>query len=74
MKTFIAIEVSCINFNINNKQLMKKLLILILLFSFQVNAEWIEVSEKHKHLGNFSVNESCNIALEKAKKKLLEKL
>lgn len=53
---------------------MKKILILILLFIFPANAEWIEVTEKHKHLGNFSVNESCNIAIEKAQKKLLEKL
>jgi hypothetical protein len=50
---------------------MKKLLILILFFSLSANAEWVEVSEKHKHLGNFSVNESCNIATEKAKKKAL---
>jgi len=50
---------------------MKKILILILLFIFPANAEWVEVSEKHKHLGNFSVNESCNIAIEKAQKKAL---
>lgn len=50
---------------------MKKILILILLFIFPANAEWIEVTEKHKHLGNFSVNESCNIAIEKAQKKAL---
>ena len=50
---------------------MKKLLILILLFTFPANAEWITVSEKHRHLGNFSVNESCKIAIEKAKKKAL---
>ena len=50
---------------------MKKLLIFILFFSFSANAEWIEVSEKHKHLGNFSANESCKIAIEKAQKKAL---
>jgi len=50
---------------------MKKILILILLFIFPANAEWVEVTEKHKHLGNFSVNESCNIAIEKAQKKAL---
>ena len=49
-------------------------ILILLVLSIPANAEWIEVSEKHKHLGNFSVNESCNIALEKAKKKLLQKL
>ena len=50
---------------------MKKILILILLFIFPANAEWVEVSEKHIHLGNFSVNESCKIATTKAQQKAL---
>ena len=46
-------------------------ILILLVLSIPVNAEWVEVTEKHKHLGNFSVNESCNIAIEKAQKKAL---
>jgi hypothetical protein len=50
---------------------MKKLIILFLILSFPVNAEWVKVTGKHIHLGNFSPNESCKIATEKAKKKAI---
>ena len=53
---------------------MKKLIILFLILSFPVNAEWVKVTGKHIHLGSFSPNESCKIATEKAKKKQLQKL
>ncbi len=46
---------------------MKKLIFLILIFSFQAKAEIVTVTGTHKHTGNFSPNESCSIALEKAK-------
>ena len=50
---------------------MKKLIILFLILSFPVNAEWVKVTGKHIHLGSFSPNESCKIATEKAKKKAI---
>ena len=46
---------------------MKKLILLILIFSFQAKAEIVTVTGTLKHTGNFSPNESCTIALEKAK-------
>ena len=46
---------------------MKKLILLILIFSFQAKAEIVTVTGTHKHTGDFSPNESCSIALEKAK-------
>ena len=50
---------------------MKKIFILILLISLPAKAEWVKVTGKHIHLGNFSPNESCKIATEKAKKKAI---
>ena len=50
---------------------MKKILVIILLFFNIAQAEWIEVTEKHKHLGDVSVNKSCSIATTKAQKKAL---
>ena len=50
---------------------MKKLIILFLILSFPVNAAWIMVTDKHIHLGEYSPNESCKIATEKAKKKAI---
>ena len=46
-------------------------ILILLVLSIPANATWIEVSDKHIHLGNFSVNESCRIATEKAKKKAI---
>ena len=50
---------------------MKKILVIILLFFNIAQAEWIEVTEKQKHLGDVSVNKSCSIATTKAQKKAL---
>ncbi len=50
---------------------MKKILFLILLISFPVFAEIVTVSDKHRHLGEYSVNDSCDIAINKAKKKAI---
>ena len=50
---------------------MKKLIILFLVLSFPVKAEWIKVTGKHIHLGKYSPIESCKIATEKAKKKAI---
>ena len=50
---------------------MKKLILLFVILSFPVNAEWIKVSDKHIHLGDYSVKESCKIAIEKARKKAI---
>lgn len=50
---------------------MKILIILFLILSLPVKAEWITVSDKHKHLGGVSVKESCKIAADKARKKAI---
>ena len=50
---------------------MKKLIILFIILSLPVKAEWITVSDKHKHLGGISVKESCKIATDKARKKAI---
>ena len=50
---------------------MKKLIILFIILSLPVKAEWITVSDKHIHLGNYSVKESCKIATDKARKKAI---
>ena len=55
----------------NNERSMKKLILLFVILSFPVNAEWIKVSDKHIHLGDYSVKESCKIATEKARKKAI---
>ena len=53
---------------------MKKLIFLILIFSFQAKAEIVTATGTHKHTGNFSPNESCSIALEKAKLDAMRKV
>ena len=53
---------------------MKKLILLILIFSFQAKAEIVTATGTHKHTGNFSPNESCSIALEKAKLDAMRKV
>ena len=50
---------------------MKKILVIFLFFLNFAQAEWIEVTEKHKHLGDVSVNKSCDIAIAKAQKKAI---
>lgn len=50
---------------------MKKILIIFLLFSFPVFGEIVTVSEKHRHLGDVSLIDSCEIATNKAKKKAI---
>ena len=50
---------------------MRILVILIFLFSIPSNAEIVKAIGTHKHLGSYSKNESCAIALEKAKKKAI---
>ena len=53
---------------------MKKLILLILIFSFQAKAEIITTTGTHKNSGNFSPNKSCSIALEKAKLDAIRKV
>ena len=50
---------------------MRILVILIFLFFIPANAEIVKAVGTHKHLGSYSKNESCAIALEKAKKKAI---
>ncbi len=50
---------------------MIRYLLVILLIIFPCKAEIIKTAEKHKHLGNVSVIDSCKIAEQKAKKKAI---
>ena len=50
---------------------MRFFLLLIILVSFPASAEIVNAVGTHKHLGSYSKNESCGIALEKAKKKAI---
>ena len=50
---------------------MKKIIIILILFSFPLKAEIISATGKHKHLGDKTKNQSCKIAEEKAKKKAI---
>jgi len=47
---------------------MKKILFLLIFLIVPANAELVTVSSKHKHMGDYSPIDSCNIAIEKAKK------
>ena len=47
---------------------MKKILLLFLFFTLNVNAEIITAKGKHKHIGDKTKIQSCKIAEEKAKK------
>ena len=50
---------------------MKKIILILILFSFPLKAEIISATGKHKHLGDKTKNQSCKIAEEKAKKKAI---
>lgn len=50
---------------------MKKIILILILFSFPLKAEIITATGKHKHLGDKTKIQSCRIAEEKAKKMLL---
>ena len=47
---------------------MKKIILILILFSFPLKAEIISATGKHKHLGDKTKIQSCRIAEEKAKK------
>lgn len=47
------------------------IVVFFIFFSFPTFGEIVSVSEKHRHLGDYSVNDSCDIALNKAKKKAI---
>ena len=48
---------------------MKKIILILILFTFPLKAEIISATGKHKHLGDKTKIQSCRIAEEKAKKK-----
>ena len=50
---------------------MKKILLLLIFLIVPANADLVTVSGKHKHIGDYSPIDSCNIAIEKAKKKAM---
>ena len=52
---------------------MKKILFLLIFLTIPVNAEIVTSTGKHKHLGEISANDSCKIAIEKAKKNAIIK-
>ena len=52
---------------------MKKILVLLLLIIYPANAEIVTATGKHKHLGNFSVDDSCKIASNRANKNAIIK-
>ena len=45
---------------------MKKIILILILFSFPLKAEIISATGKHKHLGDKTKIQSCRIAEEKA--------
>ncbi len=51
---------------------MKKILFLLIFLIVPANAELVTVSAKHQHMGNYSPIDSCNIAIEKAKKETIK--
>ena len=52
---------------------MKKIILILILFSFPIKAEIISATGKHKHLGDKTKIQSCKIAEEKAKKNAIIK-
>ena len=52
---------------------MKKLILFFLILTLPLKAEIITETGKHRHTGNISPNQSCNIAEQKAKKKAIIK-
>ena len=52
---------------------MKKFILIFLFFIIPLKAEIITEKGKHRHTGNISHNQSCNIAEQKAKKKAIIK-
>ncbi len=47
---------------------MKKFILIFLIFTFPLKAEIVTEIGKHKHLGNYTKEQSCKIAREKAEK------
>jgi len=52
---------------------MKKILFLLIFLIVPANAEIVTSTGKHKHLGEISANESCKIAIARAKKNAITK-
>jgi hypothetical protein len=52
---------------------MKKFILIFLIFTFPLKAEIVTEIGKHKHLGNYTKEQSCKIAREKAEKNALIK-
>ena len=52
---------------------MKNFILICLIFIFPLRAEIVTETGKHKHLGNYTKEQSCKIAREKAEKNALIK-